>query len=162
TVTGALGTLAGGATATLMVTAQAVASGTFADTADVSSTAGDSDAGFVTTHVGAAPVDPTVTVAPGTAHPTFNHPLTFRPPLTATLSGFLNGDTAAVVTGTAGLSTTATPTSPVGTYPIVVGPGTLSAANYDVAFTVNGTLTVTKAHLTVTADNKSRNLGGAN
>jgi len=60
------------------------------------------------------------------------------------------------------LTTTATTKSNVGTYPITVAAGTLSAANYDFPKLVNGTLTVTKAHLTVTAVNKTRKQGAAN
>jgi hypothetical protein len=68
----------------------------------------------------------------GTANPTF----------TDKISGFVNGDTAAkAVTGAASLTTTATATSPVGTYTITVKSGTLAAANYSLSF-VNGTLTV--------------------
>jgi CSLREA domain-containing protein len=64
-----------------------------------------------------------------------------NPAFTDTISGFVNGDTSAVVSGSASLTTTATTTSPPGTYPIVAAPGTLSAVNYTFAF-VNGTLTV--------------------
>src|SRR5205823_1652632 len=85
-----------------------------------------------------------------------------NPPLTATLTGFVNGDTAAVVSGTAALNTAATAASPVGTYPITAGAGTLSAANYDFLNVVGGTLTVTRAHLTVTADAKAKTYGDAN
>ena len=53
------------------------------------------------------------------------------PPLTYTISGFVNGDTSAVVSGSPVLNTTATDSSPAGTYPITVAIGTLSAANYD-------------------------------
>jgi hypothetical protein len=64
------------------------------------------------------------------------------PPLTYTLTGFVNGDTAASsVTGTPVLSTTATSTSPPGKYPITGTLGTLASHNYD--FTaVNGVMTV--------------------
>ena len=82
------------------------------------------------------------------------------PTLTASLSGLVNGDTASAVTGRVLLSTTATPISPVGTYPISVGGGTLSAANYDFPNLVGGTFTVTKAHLTVTASPASSIYGG--
>ncbi len=66
----------------------------------------------------------------------------------------MNGDTAATaVTGTppdhhgsAG--------SPAGTYPITPAIGTLAAANYTFKF-ANGTLTVNKAILTITANNAS-------
>jgi hypothetical protein len=82
-----------------------------------------------------------------------------NPAFVATLSGFVNGDTAAVVSGAASLITTATAASGVGPYPIEVMVGTLSAANYDFTPLVNGTLTVTKAALTVTADAKSVTYG---
>ena len=65
-----------------------------------------------------------------------------NPPLTDTISGFVNGDTSAVVSGAASLSTTATTSSPAGVYPILVTAGTLTATNYDFPTFVNGTLTV--------------------
>jgi hypothetical protein len=84
------------------------------------------------------------------------------PALTYSLTGFVNGDTAAVVSGSPTLGTTATQASNVGSYPITVAVGTLSAANYNVTNLVNGSLTVTPAPLTVTADNKSKTQGQAN
>ena len=69
----------------------------------------------------------------GTANPTF----------TDTITGFVNGDTAATATtGAAGLTTIATASSGVGNYIITATPGTLAAANYSFTY-VNGTLTVT-------------------
>jgi uncharacterized repeat protein (TIGR03803 family) len=67
-----------------------------------------------------------------------------NPPLSYNVSGFVLGETTAVLSGTPEVSTTATTASPVGTYPIVVSFGTLSAANYSFAFG-NGTLTVVYA-----------------
>ena len=59
-------------------------------------------------------------------------------------------------------STTATPSSSVGTYAIVpVATGTDLSANYTVVY-VNGTLTVASANLTVTAGSASRTYGAAN
>ncbi|HKR94872.1 MAG TPA: MBG domain-containing protein, partial [Candidatus Angelobacter sp.] len=84
-----------------------------------------------------------------------------NPPLTYTITGFVNGDTIAVVSGTADCSTTATLTSPVGTYPITCTIGTLSAQNYVFTF-VPGTLTVNQAPLTVTVDNATRSYGDPN
>ena len=53
------------------------------------------------------------------------------PPITAyTLTGFVDGDTGSVVSGAPVLSTTVTPTAPVGFYKIGVQIGTLTAANY--------------------------------
>lgn len=66
------------------------------------------------------------------------------PTLTSAITGFVNGDTAAVVSGSPALSTTATASSPVGAYSITPALGTLTAANYTFAF-VNGTLNITQA-----------------
>jgi hypothetical protein len=52
------------------------------------------------------------------------------PPLTYTLAGFVNGDTASVVSGAPELLTAATSSSPPGTYAIAVRKGTLTATNY--------------------------------
>jgi len=69
--------------------------------------------------------------------------------LTYTLSGFVNQDTAAVVSGTPSESTTATSTSAPGNYTVTIAAGTLGATNY--TFTpVNGTLTIGKAAQTIT------------
>ncbi|WP_157412923.1 MBG domain-containing protein [Aeromicrobium sp. Root236] len=64
-----------------------------------------------------------------------------NPPLTATTTGFVNGDTAGVVSGTPTVTTTATSTSPPGTYPINVSTEGMSAANYTFD-AVNGVLRV--------------------
>jgi hypothetical protein len=73
------------------------------------------------------------------------------PAFTDSITGFVNGDSAAtVVTGTASLTTTAVQGSPVGTDIITAAIGSLSAVNYTFAFT-NGTLTIDPAHLTVAA-----------
>ena len=82
------------------------------------------------------------------------------PKLTSSLSGFVNGDTAAVVTGTPGLTTLGSTLSPVGTYPITPTAGTLTAVNYDFPTFVTGVLTILKAALTVTADEHSMLYGG--
>jgi uncharacterized repeat protein (TIGR02543 family) len=64
-----------------------------------------------------------------------------NPPLTVAYSGFVNGDTAAVLNGDPAITTTAVTNSPLGNYPITVSRGTLSATNYIFNF-VNGTLSV--------------------
>ena len=66
------------------------------------------------------------------------------PALTATITGYVNGQTPATsgVTGSPACTTTATATSAGGTYPITCSIGTLAAVNYTFAF-VPGTLTVT-------------------
>src|SRR5207249_1028519 len=76
-------------------------------------------------------------------------------------SGFVNGDTAAVLSGSPSLATPAMASSPAGSYTITAAQGTLSATNYTFAF-VNGTLTVNAAVVTVTANNASRAYGAAN
>jgi hypothetical protein len=73
------------------------------------------------------------------------------PGLTWHLTGFADGEDAASagVTGAPVLSTTATPASPAGTYPITVSSaGTLAAADYDFPTLVAGTLTLTNELLT--------------
>ena len=70
------------------------------------------------------------------------------PTLGYTVTGFLGSDTLAnAITGTPALATTATSSSGVGTYPISVSVGTLSASNYSFTY-VAGTMTVTTAPLT--------------
>ncbi len=68
-----------------------------------------------------------------------------NPTLTDTITGFVNDDSSTVVTGSANLSTTATPSSAVGTDPIITALGTLAAANYDFTTFVNATLTIVPA-----------------
>jgi len=69
------------------------------------------------------------------------------PALTASFSGFVNGDTQAkALTGAPVVTTTATSTSKAGAYPITVKQGTLAAKNYTFTF-VNGTLTITASAL---------------
>nr|WP_238342585.1 MBG domain-containing protein [Polaromonas vacuolata] len=86
-----------------------------------------------------------------------------NPSLTTTVSGFANSETAATaVSGTGSAVTTALSTTNVGNVSITAGIGTLAATNYDFTNFVDGTLTINKAHLTVTADNQSRLYGQAN
>jgi hypothetical protein len=66
-----------------------------------------------------------------------------NPPFTYSLSGFVGGETAGVVSGTASCTTTATPSSPTGDYPITCAVGSLSAPGYVFDSFVAGTLTVT-------------------
>ncbi|MBN8577717.1 MAG: gliding motility-associated C-terminal domain-containing protein [Cytophagales bacterium] len=82
-----------------------------------------------------------------------------NPAFTITYSGFVNGETAAVIDTPPVASTTATSTSSVGTYPIQVTGGVDD--NYTI-IPVSGTLTITKATLVATAANASRPYGSAN
>src|SRR5262249_43534718 len=105
----------------------------------------------------------TLTITPATLTITANNQTraygASNPTLTVSYSGFVNGDTAASLTTAPSVSTTATATSPAGTYPITAS-GAVSA-NYVIAY-VNGTLTVTPAVLTITANNQTRAYGVAN
>jgi hypothetical protein len=79
--------------------------------------------------------------------------------LAVTYTGFVLGETESVLTAAPSITTTATPSSNAANYPITVNGAT--AANYAISF-LNGTLTVSKAPLTITADNKSKTRGTAN
>ncbi len=79
-----------------------------------------------------------------------------NPTLTHTTTGFVNGDDEGDLTGTITCSTGADETSAVGSYPITCGGAT--STNYTISY-VAGTLTVTTATLTVTADNQTRPTG---
>ncbi len=87
----------------------------------------------------------------GSANPTFSD----------TITGYVNGDTSSVVSGSASLTTTATAASSVASYTITAALGSLVASNYGFSF-VNGTLAVTPATLTVTANSTSKVYGSAN
>ena len=84
-----------------------------------------------------------------------------NPLLTATISGFLNDDTVSTIAGVAELSCAATETSAVDTYEIAIALGSLASTNYSFILT-NGTLTVGKATLVVTADSATRLYGATN
>jgi hypothetical protein len=103
----------------------------------------------------APPVDDTFTVNPAVLTVTANSAsMTYGgtlPTLTASYSGFVNGDGLGVLSGAPSLTTTATSSSPVGQYTITAAQGTLAANNYTFAF-VSGTLTINPAVLTVTAN----------
>jgi alpha-tubulin suppressor-like RCC1 family protein len=82
-----------------------------------------------------------------------------NPTLTITYAGFKGTDDMTVIDSPPSASTTATITSNTGTYPITLGGGTDN--NYTFTL-VNGTLTVTKAPLTATADSKTKSYGDVN
>jgi 6-phosphogluconolactonase (cycloisomerase 2 family) len=143
-------------TASLTISIAGISVGTYPG-AVVATFAGDT--AFATSS-GTAPlvVAPAIlTVTAGNASRIYGDP---NPAFAFTISGFVNGDTASVVTGSPNC-TSAAPTSDIGSYPIVCAQGTLAAANYSFAF-VNGSLTVTPAALSVTAANASRLYGDPN
>jgi hypothetical protein len=65
-----------------------------------------------------------------------------NPVFEASFSGFANGETPSSIQGAPTLTTTATPTSLPGIYPIAIAQGSLSSMNYSFVL-VGGTLTVT-------------------
>jgi len=86
-----------------------------------------------------------------------------NPALSAAVSGFVNGETsltAAGFGGSASVSTTATGTTGVGSVAITPTAGTLTASNYNFTTLQNGTLTITKAPLTVTANADTKTYNG--
>ena len=88
-----------------------------------------------------------------------------NPTLSATITGFQNGESLATsgIAGTPSLTTTADATSHVGAYTVTVEADSLSAANYDfpTANFINGELAVTPASLTITADSLTKLYGAA-
>jgi len=88
----------------------------------------------------------------GAANPTLTYQI--GTPTVGAPGAFVNGDTdnPNVITGIPGVSTDGVPTSPAGTYSIVITAGTLAAPNYNFQF-FNGTLTVLPAgSYTITSD----------
>ena len=81
------------------------------------------------------------------------------PELTDRITGFVNGDTASVVSGTPSLETTATQSSSVGAYAITVDVSSLSATNYTFSGQ-SGSLAIDPAALDVTANDQSMTYGG--
>ena len=71
-----------------------------------------------------------------------------NPSLTYQLSGFVNGDSASAISGTAALATTATSTSPVGSYPITFSTENLTAADYSFRY-IPGALTLSSGTLVI-------------
>lgn len=160
TVTSATGTPLGSVTfyngtavlGTMAIDANGNAAGTFvlpAGSLSVTAAFTPSDTVFAASTSAAK----TITVTPGTLTVTANNITRgygqANPALTYTITGFVNGQTAATATtGTPSITTTATASSSQGTYTITAAQGTLTAANYTIAF-VNGTLTISKASPTI-------------
>lgn len=80
-------------------------------------------------------------------------------PFTVKYYGFVNGETQSVLTGDLAFSGTAISAVGAGTG-YVITPGGLASDNYAITF-VDGKLDITKAPLTITADNKSKTYNGA-
>ncbi len=98
-----------------------------------------------------------LTVTANSAGKAYGAPL---PALSAMVSGYVNGDTSSVVSGTPVVATIATANSPAGNYAITVS-GSLSAANYTFTY-APGTLTISAGVLTVITDGGTRIYGAQN
>src|SRR5207249_436378 len=72
---------------------------------------------------------------------------------TVSFSGFVNGDTAASLATQPQVTTTATAASGVGSYPLTVS--TAADVNYTITFQ-GGTLSITPAPLTITANDQAK------
>lgn len=90
-----------------------------------------------------------VTIVPNTQSMVYGSPV---PLLTYSLIGLVQGDTTSSFEGSPVLSTSSTSRSPVGSYPIACSPGTMHSVNYSVSCSTSE-ITVTKAQLTVSAEN---------
>ncbi|MFT3973745.1 MAG: MBG domain-containing protein [Amaricoccus sp.] len=132
-------------------------------------TTGTNVGNYAITAAGLTSGNYTISYAPGTLTVT-QAPLTVTakdatrrygsadPTFTATYRGLVAGDTAASL-GPLALATTATVNSNVGNYAIT--PSGLASGNYAITYAA-GTLSVTKAPLTVTASDATRRYGAAN
>lgn len=121
-----------GANGEASVTATAIASGSLTASATTTGVAGSANFSLTATK-------PVLSVTATSISVPYNQSI---PKLTYSVTGFVNGDTSSVLSGSPSETTTAAKGSAPGTYPITISQGTLSAANYTFGF-VNGTLTVT-------------------
>jgi len=80
------------------------------------------------------------------------------PTLTSVITGYVNGESSSVLTGSAAITTTATQNSQAGTYPISAAIGSLAASNYTFTF-VPATFTITPVTLTITVNNATKVYG---
>ena len=149
------------------VNGDTVASLTTQPTLSTTATAASSVGSYVITASGAASANYAITYSSGSLTVTpaaltigaVNKSKVYgaaMPTLTASYSGFVNGDTVASLTTQPTLSTTATAASSVGSY-VITASGAASA-NYAITYS-SGSLTVTPAALTITADNKTKITG---
>ncbi|QBB70974.1 hypothetical protein ELE36_11785 [Pseudolysobacter antarcticus] len=148
--------LAAGASCTISLQVLALNAGSFLDT---TSTVTSSEALAGAAASATLLVTTPLTITANDATKTYGNAL---PTLSASYSGFVNGDTAASVTIPPTLTTTATAASPVvgGGYPITAS-GAVVPSYYTVTY-VPGALSITSAPLTITANNASRAYGAVN
>jgi hypothetical protein len=78
-----------------------------------------------------------------------------NPVFTASYRGFVDGEDTNILAGVPSLTTLADTNSPVGSYTITSALGSLAATNYSFVFS-NGTLTINKTPLSITANDDSK------
>ena len=101
---------------------------------------------------------PTLTVAADAQSKVYG---TANPSLTFAVTGLIDGDTAGTAL-TGSVTTSATASSGVGSYTITQGTLAASALGYTLSSYTAGTLSITPAALTITADSLSKTYGTAN
>jgi hypothetical protein len=84
-----------------------------------------------------------------------------NPAFDGVIAGFVNSETAAVLTGAASYTCAAGGNTNIGTVAITAAVGSLAAANYSFSY-IDSVLTITRAPLVVTPDDKTRQIGAAN
>ena len=115
-------------------------------------------------YLAATPVDESFTVTPATLTITAN-PVTkvygaTLPTLTASYTGFVNGDTVASLTTQPVLTSSATASSPVLSAGYNISVSGASDSNYNISY-IDNTLTLTQAPLAITANNAVKLYGAA-
>jgi trimeric autotransporter adhesin len=148
--------------------AESVVSGlTYGTAATIGSNVGNyaiaSSGGAATNYIIATRNDGNLSVTPAALGVTANDATReyglANPGFSGAVTGFRNGDTDAVVSGLT-YASVAGVGSGVGSYDVTSSGGT--ATNYTITSRTNGTLAVTPAPLSVTADDKARGVGEAN
>jgi hypothetical protein len=162
TLTASYSGFVNGDTATSLTTAPTITTNALASSPVVGSYAttasGAVDSNYTISYTaGALTINPvTLTITANSVGKNYGAAL---PTLTATYTGFVNGDTATSLTTAPSLATTATASSPVaGSYAITAF-GAVDA-NYTIGY-VAGTLTINPVALTITANSLSKNYGAA-
>jgi hypothetical protein len=107
----------------------------------------------VTANVTLVVLPESLSITPASASKLYGAPV---PALTASYSGFVNGDTAGSLTTAPVLTTTATVASPVGSYTITASGA--ASSNYTISY-ATGALVVNPAALTITAANAGKLYG---
>ena len=160
------GSLASGdAISSVTLNSTGAGSGAAVGTYDIvpSAVAGISAANYAITYINGTltvTAKPVLTVKANDASKVYGE---VNPSFTYTITGFVDGDNqSSAITGAPDLTTSVTTTSPAGTYSgaITAAIGTLASGKYEFSFE-NGSITVDKRAITVTADAQTKEYGDA-